>query len=81
MAAGVAQEISEQGSTVFLLFSHVPKSMIKVLFWNVKGLRKAVTIKRSRKLKKLYDFTCLTICEPLLDVSNLLLFRGKLGFQ
>ena len=54
--------------------------MIKLLFWNARGVGNKPTIARLRKLCRLNSLSLVVLCEPLLGLSQLDSVRVRLNF-
>ena len=55
--------------------------MIKMLFWNIRGVSRALNLKRLRKLITLYSLQLVAICEPKADLERIDSIRLKLGMD
>ncbi|XP_071933698.1 uncharacterized protein [Coffea arabica] len=55
--------------------------MIKGMFWNVRGISKALTFRRLKKLIQMYSIQFLAICESRLQVGRAERYRCKLNFH
>ena len=55
--------------------------MIKLLFWNIRGVARAPNLRRLRKLIKLYDLQLVVVVEPKLRVESITDIRIKLGMD
>ena len=55
--------------------------MIKSLFWNIRGVRKKISINRLKILKQQHDLKLICICEPHVDFSEIDEFKLKIGLK
>ena len=55
--------------------------MIKLLFWNIRGVTRAPNLRRLRKLIKVYDLQLVIVVEPKLRVESITDIRIKLGMD
>ena len=55
--------------------------MINTLFWNIRGIRKKIGSSRLKALKKQHKLSLICICEPHVDVSNVVDIQLRLGFK
>ena len=55
--------------------------MIRSLFWNIRGIRKQIAVSRLIALKQQYNLKLICICEPHVDVSQIVEFQFKLGYK
>ena len=55
--------------------------MIKVLFWNIRGVARAPNLKRLKKLIKLHSLQSVEVVEPKSGLENLTAIKLKLGMD
>ena len=55
--------------------------MINDMFWNVRGVSKAPTVRRLKKLIQIHKIQFLAICEPCLEVGRAERYRCRLKFH
>ena len=55
--------------------------MIKLLFWNIRGVARPPNLKRLKKLIKLHSIQLVVVVEPKTSVQNFTDIRMKLGME
>ena len=55
--------------------------MIKMLFWNIRGVARPPNLKRLKKLTKLHSIQLVVVVEPKTSVQNFTDIRMKLGME